>query len=1600
MLDAFLLTLLQDVDIKNMFSVGQYLRAYVTSNGELSGGKMKRHIDLSIKPQHANSGLSLSDCVANSMVQAAVLSVEDHGLVMDLGFDNESAEGFINSKDLGPNIELDKVKEGAIFLSLVLGVSTAARTVLRLSPDMRKATDTKSHSLIAPSTINAFCPGIATDMMITDVTTTDLRGQIMGLLDVTVDHFHSGYPTSRKELDELYKIGSKVKVRVIFMLPKGDSQRVGVSVLPDILALSSSLGGHNDNQPLQKLPMSSFVEEATVTKVERKLGLFLDVRVPGYPAFAHVSHLSDNKVESLSSDSGPYRIGSKHRARVTGFNPMDGLFVVSLEQHILDQAYLRIEDIPIAEIVHGKIERVVLNEHGVGGVLVNIADGITGLVPTMHMADVRLQHPERKFPAGFLVTARVLSTDPEKKRIRLTLKKSLVNSAAEPWTDYNKISVGDQSPGTIVKLLPEGAVIQFYRRVRAFLPVSEMSEAYIKDPREHFHEGQTVNVRALSIDTEQPKMVVSCKDPDLSVEKQTIFDKLLVGQIVTGTVIEVSPDLVRLELNGGLKGVLKPEHLSDGSDKKNVSALKQIRAGQKLSDCLVLEKDSRQLSVTLSRKPSLLKAARNGELLTSFAQMQSGKRVDGFVRNITGDNIFIQFSGGLVGLLHKNDLPPEMATTSGFGLKNGQSLSAFIHIIKPEQQRFFLTMKENAEAPRAPARPAEKDPSQDIKNPIDKTLTSLDDLHIGRLTKARVRSVKKSQLNVQLADGLEGRVAVSEAFDSWEDIQNAKQPLTHHFKSGDVIDVRVLGLRNLKTHKYLPISHKSSARSGFELSAKCKPPQEESSSLTLDKINIGDEHLVFIYNHKNGNAYVNLTPNVRGFIPHMELTTDLSLLMNVDENFPVGMALKAKVISLDLSEVKLVLSMVGYATSPPEDVAIEKGKILPGLVAFVRHNGVHVRLTKTVTGFVPNYEIADDYDEVQMRKESLSNNSAVRVCVLQEKEQKVSNNSTDAFILSMRPSLVLSSSLPVKDPHIDDAKQLKVNDICRGFVNKMTDVGIFVELGPKAYALVREADISDEFVKDWKSRFEIDQLVKGKIIFADHDTGRLKMSFKQSHLDNSYVPQITWHDIKQGQVAVGKIRKVLDHGVIIVIDNSTNVSGLCHQNDMADTKIINWKEKFQAGDKVKAIVKKVDPAIKKLHFSLKASALKAAEPEEEDGVSDEDLEEDLDMADKGESEDDDDDDEAPLDVEDAMSIDADEEEPPATAGAEQTKEDEGHVVQNLRLGMGGFDWEGGIDEDAADELQIDTEDQPSKKKKRRKAAIEIDRTGDLDKYGPESVADFERLLLGQPNSSELWVKYMAFQLQLHEIDKARAIAERAVRTINMREETEKKNVWIALLNLENSFGTDESLDQAFERAQEYVDKAELYQSLSTILIETNKYDKAEENFQRMTKIKDLTATENFWINYATFLMTTLNRPDEARKLNQRALQSVEKHLHLHLTAKFAALEFRSKNGDPERGRTIFEGLIDTYPNRAEIWDQFLDLERVRGETENVRGLFERMVGVRMKPRRARYVFKRWVEFEEGVGEKKRVERVRKLAEDWVEKRKAEKGGGDAEQSGL
>jgi len=319
---------------------------------------------------------------------------------------------------------------------------------------------------------------------------------------------------------------------------------------------------------------------------------------------------------------------------------------------------------------------------------------------------------------------------------------------------------------------------------------------------------------------------------------------------------------------------------------------------------------------------------------------------------------------------------------------------------------------------------------------------------------------------------------------------------------------------------------------------------------------------------------------------------------------------------------------------------------------------------------------------------------------------------------------------------------------------------------------------------------------------------------------------------------------------------------------------------------------------------------------------------------------------------------------------------------------GGFRWSAqadtqeGVASDSSSEEDSDSNPN-TQSSKRKKKAIEYDLTADMHTRQPASTADFERLLLGSPNSSYLWVQYMSFQLQLAEIEKARDVGKRALKTINFREEGEKLNVWVALLNLENKYGTDESLDTVFKDAARHNDSKTTHLRLASIFDETERHDRAVEQYQKTCK--KFSKSSKVWTLFGEYYFKQ-GEQEAARQLLPRSLLSLEKRKHLKTITKFVQMEY--KLGDAERGRTIFEGIVDSHPKRWDLWSIYVDMEATQKNMQAIRNIFDRVLAFKMTTHKAKAFFKKWLDIEKRLGDEEGENAVKAKAVEWTHKASA------------
>lgn len=1138
-----------------------------------------------------------------------------------------------------------------------------------------------------------------------------------------------------------------------------------------------------------------------------------------------------------------------------------------------------------------------------------------------------------------------------------------------------------------------------------------MSEAFVKDPKDLFRLGQSINVRVISSNPDEQRMLVSARgDSDFSPELQEQFDSLEAGRsIVSALAVEKTKDSVIFELEPSkVRGILQVGQISD-DDKEEVknSLLKKLVVNKVIDELLVLQKDERKNTVFLTLKKSLIDAAKTEEFPRSIDDIHPSQVLHGFVSNVTANGVFVTFANRVTGLAYKSELIKDTVVEDPTQIfKKFQSVTCVVTNVDVNAERFTISLKEfgNQQA------------NKKVLNPVDSSIKALSDFKVGRVIDGRIKNIAGTHLNVDLADNQAGRLDISQIYESFADIKDPSNPL-EGFKTGQVIKVKIIGY-------YQPHYQKQLAENGitsssiFQLSVKPSDlKSKKTEQQTFEDIPIGSKCIAFVSNITNDSIYVNVGADIFGRISLIELLEQLSFPHDFEELYPIGRAIQVTVVSKSTTKSGKLLNLTTLDAKTKVISGIDdltEGQVLTCQIGRKLPMGISVRLGNSVSAIVHATDIADELTSLDDLTSAYTEGTftKVKIVAIDKHNEKVFG--------SLRKSVVESDvdEEDIADKVVNNVNDVHAGELIHGYVSNIADSGLFIALGRNVSGRVMIKDITDGFVQDWKSLVKLHQLVKVRVLSVQNK--RIELSLKESAVGaKGAAGQGSFKDFNElevGDIVTGHVKKIEEYGVFVAFDNTNNVDGLCHRSQISDVQIKDFSKLFSLGDRVKAKILAIDTQKRRISIGLKASYFDDEDEEMEDASEDE--EEDQEMADASDSDSDNgfsrfsnsDDEE-----EDDSDSDSDEEPEPAS-------------FAGLASGTGlsaGFDWNTSIldndaaaasdadsDEESSDEdSDVDTRKKNKKNKRKNKKVIVEDKTAELATKAPESVGDFERLLVGSPNSSVIWMSFMAFQLQLSEIDKAREIAERALKTISFREEEEKLNIWVAYLNLENSFGTEDSLEEVFKRATQYMDSRTVYEKMGKIYTMSGKIDKACSVYDTMCK-KFNNETTSVWEIYGQMLYEQAaaatasgNKTDAERYLNKarsvldRALRLM-KNSNLHskkaeaeLISKFARFEY--SNGDQERGRTLFEGLISSYPRRVDLWNVYIDQEiKHSSDRSLVEALFERVVGsgsaagkgIGMK--QAKFFFKKWLAYEDVHGDSKAVDYVKAKAAEYVSSRAA------------
>ncbi len=226
----------------------------------------------------------------------------------------------------------------------------------------------------------------------------------------------------------------------------------------------------------------------------------------------------------------------------------------------------------VGDRVHGIVSR--LTDFGA---FIQLDPGVDGLIHISEMSwTKKVRKPGDVVKVGETVDVVVLGVNLAEHRISLGLKQAL----GDPWADAEKrFTPGTIVEGPITNLANFGAFIDLGDGIEGMIHIGDITrEKRLEHPKEMLKTGQIVKASVLEVDRDKHRIRLGMKQLEPTSADEFISEHQP-GEEVTGRVVEVKPERVKVELGEGVYAVCriemgnKPKSApSEGGGKKDLSS--------------------------------------------------------------------------------------------------------------------------------------------------------------------------------------------------------------------------------------------------------------------------------------------------------------------------------------------------------------------------------------------------------------------------------------------------------------------------------------------------------------------------------------------------------------------------------------------------------------------------------------------------------------------------------------------------------------------------------------------------------------------------------------------------------------------------------------------------------------------------------------------------------------------------------------------------------------------------------------------------------------------------------------------------------------------
>ena len=338
-------------------------------------------------------------------------------------------------------------------------------------------------------------------------------------MDQLVDADSAGQPIAEGLETESRHVAVVEKIHrenIFFRLP-GRNQGVAAAKqmreLPELgTEMEVVIVGLNRDDGLYELTIPggsvSVADWADVTE-----GIVVDARITGHNSgglecevgsirgFIPASQIDQYRVEDFSEF-----VDQKLSCLVTEANPARQNLVLSrravLEKEKEEAKQKLLESLEVGQTHEG----IVRNIRDFGA-FVDLG-GVDGLIHISQLSWQRVNHPSEVLEEGQKVKVKIDKIDPASGKLSLSYRDLI----AHPWENIEaKFTPQSIVKGTVSKIMDFGAFVQLEPGVEGLVHISELAHQRVHKVHHVVQEGQEVEVKVLSIDSDQQRMSLSLK---------------------------------------------------------------------------------------------------------------------------------------------------------------------------------------------------------------------------------------------------------------------------------------------------------------------------------------------------------------------------------------------------------------------------------------------------------------------------------------------------------------------------------------------------------------------------------------------------------------------------------------------------------------------------------------------------------------------------------------------------------------------------------------------------------------------------------------------------------------------------------------------------------------------------------------------------------------------------------------------------------------------------------------------------------------------------------------------------------------------------------